>query len=93
MDINSDQFIISKPCGFIGSFFDPLGLALPIVTRAKEFLQKVWQLNLNWDIPLPSQILLPWNSFFQDLMSTKPIPVKRELELNKAESNIINRIF
>lgn len=98
LDINSDQLIISQPCGqlskvwtkrtvlsFIGTFFDPLGLAGPIVTRAKEFMQKVWRQNLDWDTMIPEELLLHWRSFFNDLISMKPIYVKRSLAMDSAD--------
>ncbi|XP_073955686.1 uncharacterized protein [Choristoneura fumiferana] len=99
LNLISDEFIISKPVGplptqwtkrtvlsFIGTFFDPLGLAGPILTKAKEFLQKVWRQRLGWDVSIPDELLSSWSSFFQDLMSMRSINVKRDLMLSGADS-------
>jgi len=32
--------------------YDPLGLLSPVTIKAKIFMQKLWQLNVEWDEPL-----------------------------------------
>ena len=40
----------------IAKSFDPLGLLSPMLMVAKIVLQKLWQLKLNWDQPIPSEL-------------------------------------
>ncbi|XP_011859038.1 PREDICTED: uncharacterized protein LOC105556551, partial [Vollenhovia emeryi] len=40
----------------ISKLFDPLGLASPLVVRAKLILQRTWQLKLGWDDELPPDL-------------------------------------
>ncbi|XP_060801418.1 uncharacterized protein LOC132901991 [Amyelois transitella] len=96
--MKNDQFRICKPEGklpkewtkrtvlsCIATFFDPLGLAGPIVTKAKEFIQKLWIEKLSWDDPLPDKLLLSWNNFFCDLMNMDPLIIDRNLKICNAD--------
>ncbi|XP_028167249.1 uncharacterized protein LOC114357705 isoform X2 [Ostrinia furnacalis] len=69
----------------IGSFFDPLGLAGPIIVRAKEFLQKVWKENLEWDSPIPMSLLKAWLTFYEQLEQVPTISVQRNININNAQ--------
>lgn len=48
---------------FVSSIFDPLGLIGPMMVRGKVLLQHVTQMQLPWDAPVPSGVLLEWNSW------------------------------
>ncbi|XP_066600038.1 uncharacterized protein [Prorops nasuta] len=43
--------------------FDPLGWLAPVLIRAKILLQDLWMLKIDWDTPLPPDILKRWNSY------------------------------
>lgn len=94
LDVEGDNFRICKPSGSIpsqwtkrsvlssiGSFFDPLGLAGPILTKCKEYMQKLWKERLQWDSPLSGVLLVSWNNFFADL-----IIVNRNLKICNADN-------
>ena len=49
----------------IASIFDPLGLASPWTISLRIFLQSLWKENLEWDDPLPNDIQVHWDAFFQ----------------------------
>ncbi|CAK1585185.1 unnamed protein product [Parnassius mnemosyne] len=67
-EVQSDKFKITAPpndtglksptkrkiLSYISNFFDPMGLTSPVFVKAKNFLQKLWQSNLDWDTPLPA---------------------------------------
>ena len=36
----------------LSSMYDPLGALLPLQVQAKIFIQKLWQLQIDWDTPL-----------------------------------------
>lgn len=43
--------------------FDPLGLLSPYIMQAKLMLQKLWQLKVDWDQPVPDDIMIQWTEF------------------------------
>lgn len=65
----------------IGSFFDPLGMAGPVIVRAKEFLQKVWKENLEWDSPIPLPLLKAWKLFYEHLIAMPTILIPRYINV------------
>ena len=61
----------------VSSIYDPLGIASPFVLEGKLILQKLCQLNLNWDDSLPDsslKALIDWKS---NLPCLKEIVVPR----------------
>ncbi|XP_073947336.1 uncharacterized protein [Choristoneura fumiferana] len=97
-DISNDQFKITRPTSeptkwnkrsvlsFISSFFDPLGLAAPVILKAKQFMQRLWLDNLEWDSPLPQEFLKDWLKFYQCLNSMPVICVNRDLDIHNANN-------
>lgn len=73
--------------------FDPLGLASPIVIRAKFIMQKVWQEKLAWDEAVPSSINAEWLPLRQDFLALKNISVPRHLSTSQQETSIIYHGF
>ena len=51
----------------IAQFYDPVGLFSPVVMRAKVLMQAIWKLNVDWDSPLPSNIIADWHDIISDL--------------------------
>ncbi|GFU52278.1 uncharacterized protein TNCV_3052961 [Trichonephila clavipes] len=66
---NCDNLIVPKKSviSTIARIFDPLGLIGPVITRAKILLQSLWQLKLDWNDPLPSNLVSYWKSFIDAL--------------------------
>ncbi|GFR16418.1 integrase catalytic domain-containing protein [Trichonephila clavata] len=79
MTSNCDSLIVTKKSviSTIARIFDPLGLIGPIITRAKIFLQSLWQLKLNWNDPLPSNLVSYWKSFIDALESIDCLKIPR----------------
>ncbi|XP_065085542.1 uncharacterized protein LOC135707605 [Ochlerotatus camptorhynchus] len=46
----------------IAKLFDPLGLIVPVVVRAKILMQELWLLSSDWDEPVPDSIRIRWES-------------------------------
>lgn len=69
-----DSAIVSKRyvLSTIARLFDPLGLLGPIITKAKIFLQRLWQLKLNWDDELPEKETKEWQQFYNEMKMTVP---------------------
>ncbi|XP_055621956.1 uncharacterized protein LOC129765574 [Toxorhynchites rutilus septentrionalis] len=61
----------------MSQIFDPLGLVGPVVASAKMFLQRLWQLNLDWDDELPDQLQSWWLSFRASLATIKGLRIPR----------------
>ncbi|XP_048508863.1 uncharacterized protein LOC105691000 [Athalia rosae] len=69
----SKRLILSE----VAQLFDPLGFTAPVVIRAKMFLQALWLHKLNWDDPLPEQLITQWLSIRQDLTSLARLSIPR----------------
>ncbi|KAF0751198.1 Uncharacterized protein FWK35_00016915, partial [Aphis craccivora] len=63
----------------IASLFDPLGLVGPIVIRAKILMQKLWQLQCDWDKPVPIVIQKEWKSYVSSLNYLRELEIPRYL--------------
>ena len=61
----------------IGKFYDPLGLLVPITIKFKILFQKLCQDKLEWDEPLPDDLLQEWKQLVADLNEGGPISVPR----------------
>ena len=51
----------------IASIYDPLGLLSPIIIQCKIFMQQFWQLKVNWDDPLNTEVKEHWQGIQQNL--------------------------
>jgi len=40
----------------LNKVFDPLGFLAPVLIKGKIFIQQLWQLKLDWDMPLQDDI-------------------------------------
>nr|CAI5832090.1 unnamed protein product [Callosobruchus analis] len=83
---NSKTELVTKRqvLSFICKFYDPLGLAGPVLVAAKVFMQRLWSEKLKWDDPLPSNLLAEWKIFVQGLNNMPVIKVPRYLCFNDA---------
>ena len=46
--------------GFASRFYDPLGFLSPVIITLKVFFQELCKAKLEWDDPLPSELLHKW---------------------------------
>ena len=46
--------------GFTSKFYDPLGFLSQVIITLKVFFQELCKLKLDWDEPLPSELLRKW---------------------------------
>ncbi|XP_033231561.1 uncharacterized protein LOC117182582, partial [Belonocnema kinseyi] len=63
----------------IAQIFDPLGLVGPAVIKAKILLQRLWQLQIDWDESLPQNLHSEWEYFSTHLMALNKISVERRV--------------
>ena len=61
----------------IARIFDPLGLVLPVVAKAKLFLKNLWQLGLGWDEPLNPELSEEWSKLSRDFSNLSKVEFDR----------------
>ncbi|XP_046145505.1 uncharacterized protein LOC114881879 [Osmia bicornis bicornis] len=69
----SKRLVLSE----VARIFDPLGFVSPVIVRAKMLLQELWLHKINWDDPLPSQIVSRWFIIREDLNSLAKLSIPR----------------
>ncbi len=57
--------------------YDPLGFLAPIVLTCKQMLQQLCKENLDWDAPLPEDMVPRWKQWRNDLMSLEDLQIPR----------------
>ena len=61
--------------GFASKFYDPFGFLSPVIITLKVFFQELCKSKLDWDDPLPSELLCKWKtllSWFQETVMSIP---------------------
>lgn len=61
----------------ISRLFDPLGWAAPCVVTSKIFIQKLWLSGIGWDEELPSELMVEWQTYRQNLVETRKFSIPR----------------
>ena len=56
--------------------FDPLGLISPVIVQMKMVLQKIYQMKLDWDSPLPDELVIIWHKWLLDLEKVGHLRIK-----------------
>ncbi|XP_031350590.1 uncharacterized protein LOC116176246 [Photinus pyralis] len=78
----SKRTILSTTC----QIFDPLGLLGPIIIISKIIIQKLWQLKLEWDQPIPNSISTDWVKFRSELSVLNTLNIARHVVIPDALS-------
>ncbi|XP_055910706.1 uncharacterized protein LOC129945071 [Eupeodes corollae] len=77
----------------IAHLFDPLGIKAPVSVVAKIFLQKLWELKLDWDATLPQEMQTTWLKYRKGLQSLNNIKIDRHIFSHRSPKNIQYHIF
>ena len=59
--------------------FDPLGLISPVIVQVKMVLQEICQTKLDWDSPLPDELVIIWRKWLSDLEKVGHLRIERLL--------------
>ena len=51
----------------VGLFYDPIGFLAPVVIHFKIYLQELCRAKIDWDEPLPADLLLGWSTLSTSL--------------------------
>ena len=74
--------------------FDPLGITSPVSVRAKLFMQKLWQLHVEWDEPLETSIKDEWITILRDIRQLSTLTLAWHFfKTNFNLSNITLHVF
>ncbi|XP_058836416.1 uncharacterized protein LOC131693000 [Topomyia yanbarensis] len=82
-EVQSVALTKRKVLSCIAKVFDPLGLVGPVVTKAKMFMQQIWELKdtahkaLGWDDNLPSSLVDSWMDFNAQFPNLNEIRIPR----------------
>ncbi|XP_046382360.1 uncharacterized protein LOC124153308 [Ischnura elegans] len=63
----------------LARIFDPLGLIGPIILKAKIFLQRLWELRLEWDESLPAELHSKWLDFRESFRCLNDLRLPRRV--------------
>ena len=79
VNITLDQALITKRQVLKDTckLFDPLGIASPVSIGAKIFMQLLWQLRIDWDEPLGTDLQEEWNTILTDLQQLSSLTINR----------------
>ena len=59
----------------VAKTFDALGLFSPSTIKAKILMQQLWELKINWDDPVPEDVMMPgYKGWSYPLQSQMTIP-------------------
>ncbi|UYV67536.1 hypothetical protein LAZ67_5001142 [Cordylochernes scorpioides] len=76
----------------IQRFFDPLGFLSPVLISPKVLLQKTWNLKLEWDAQLPTDIEKEFRSWLYEIASLDQVVIPRCLYLD-SEGDVQLHVF
>lgn len=69
-----------KVLSVIPRLFDPIGALGLMLLWAKCFMQQFWSDKLDWDDPLPVQLLCEWQQFLTKLPSIFKLTLSRHID-------------
>ena len=61
----------------VGRFYDPLGFLAPVIIQFKILFQKLCELQLQWDEPLPETTAKTWKMLIEGVRSSYPVSIPR----------------
>ena len=61
----------------VAKVFDALGLFSPATVKMKILLQRLWEIKLDWDDPVPDNLLEVWSQWRMELPSLSTIHIPR----------------
>ncbi|XP_062704435.1 uncharacterized protein LOC134286779 [Aedes albopictus] len=67
------RFVLSQ----ISKLFDPIGFVAPVIVLFKVLMQTIWARKLDWNTPLPDDLLAQWLQLRESLSSLNSIKIPR----------------
>ncbi|XP_049886664.1 uncharacterized protein LOC126381183 [Pectinophora gossypiella] len=75
--LNRKQPTKREALKIVMSLFDPLGLASPVTSKAKQLLQEVWRRNIEWDQPIDTDLAAQWTEWIEHLKKLTHVAIPR----------------
>lgn len=72
----------------IAQIYDPLGLLGPILIVAKQIMQQLWSLNIEWDESLPQELHSRWKQYRSSLNQLSELQIPRCVKPQGRKLNI-----
>ena len=72
-----------KTLSCVASIFDPMGLVAPYINGLKILNQETWKEDLDWDDPLPEDLMSRWQQEFDKVMRLDKVYFQRHLNLDR----------
>ena len=69
----------------IARLFDPMGFLAPFTIQGKMLLQEMWLVGVDWNEPLPEELVAKAKAWFKELPDLSKIEVPRCLQLSKKQ--------
>ncbi|XP_025997375.2 uncharacterized protein LOC113005723 [Solenopsis invicta] len=69
----------------IARIFDPLGILGPVIITAKIIMQRLWQLKVDWDETVPSDIQTQWSRYESELHTLNHLQIPRKVASQHSE--------
>ena len=57
--------------------FDPIGFTVPVTIRSKLLMQRLWQMHVEWDEPLETDLNREWQEILKDLHNLPSVSINR----------------
>ncbi|XP_054721782.1 uncharacterized protein LOC129231449 [Uloborus diversus] len=96
-DIRSLLSFLSKPIEtkrfilqVLGRIFDPIGILGPFTVRIKLLIQKIWASHIDWDDPLPEDLISLWRKWCEELHQISKFKIPRHYFFESLCSDIRN---
>jgi hypothetical protein len=85
--MHKNELVVTKRTllGKTASMFDPLGLLLPVVMPAVEFISRLWEKSYGWDKPLKDPDREEWNEIARTLEEPSTVSLPRYHQFNQAK--------
>ena len=61
----------------VSSVYDPLGIVSPVILVGKQILQDLCRRNVDWDDPVPEEILPRWERWLTELPLLEKVKIQR----------------
>ena len=71
---------------FVSSLFDLLGVTAPFILPGTQILQRLCQLNYDWDEEIRDEQLVAWNAWQESLHELSHVTIPRCLKINLTEN-------
>ena len=92
-DFNESRITKRTMLSDIAKIFDPLGWLSPVTLELKHLMQQVWQCRLDWDQPLPTELIAAYLDWRKELGALKNIQLQRFCLSGEQSDKITLHVF